>query len=1197
MARLLEQAFGIRPEERSLVLSFFLFFVGVGMFYTVGSTVGDTLFLSSLPPQRVPRMLPWVYVGIAVTNVLSALTFGAVQERVSRRASIAGTQVLLAASVLGARELVESDADAVYFGLVIWLEVCALLSITLFFSFAGDYFAPRDARRLYGFIAGGMAAGTILAGSLIRVMVPFIGTKNLLYAGALLLAFNAAIALWIFNIGKPVAHAEPIHAEGEAERVSVRTMFSRPYVRLLALVIPIGIVVTVTVDYQMKWIASQKGEEALARFFGTFYGAVGIAQILFQFLLVPRLLHRLGIINCLMILPLLVGLGSAVLYGNSMLGAAGLSLLTFSAGVNFLRLTLSETLDLPSRELLFLPLPTRLRTRVQPLLSGAVAPAAQGLGGLLMLAALALGFGAPALSLIAIVGSGVLLVTLARLRPKYRETLAATLREHQLDRTDLEQVLQSPDAETLIAELLRSDDSEVVKATFGLLAGRELGTLGAVLEELVESPDPEVATGALERLAAERNGRADAAIGKAWESRDPAVRQAAVLALCEAAGERAMERVSLTLASRDEGMRSSAVIGLARHCGDAGQSLVRPDLTERASSDDEWERAEVARLLGRIGRTGFADLIAPLLRDPVAHVRLAAAEACAEMGDADLVEPLMRAMAEPDMRPAAMRALGEMPEQATGALAAAMTREDHPISERVAMARVLSRVAGVDAARALWEQTRAGEDLTLRLAAAEGLRAMRTRGRLPRIALDDLEARATGVCDAIDLLDGARRRVCADNPFVASIYGDHARLHIELLLCLLALQHDASAIDRIQFNLLGESRDLAVRTLDLFDEILPRRLAPRVVSTLSRWLEPDSDGVAADGGELEGALREGLLDHDAWVRVATVHHINQGAAYPAVEAARLSDGDRELYRLLDVVGFLKRVPLFRGLAAYHLLEQAEIAEWHAVGVGQPLFDQGDDGDALYIICQGAIEVRLGDRTLARLEGGECIGELALLDGEPRSAAAVAVQDTTLLKVDADRFKHLLVTQPATSRAVLRTLDRRIRETQTGEAGGGESVPPMRRSQFMRAQKLGLQQLVSTMSFLRQVDLFRDLSTPAMANLAGIAQEVVVYEGDTLFEEGDEGESLYLVCSGRIGIRVGERQVAELGRNACLGEMALISGLPRSASAEALSEGRLLRIGSEDFSSLLVNEPEIALALLQTLAHRLRSASRARREDG
>ena len=58
----LETAFGIQSKEYALVQSFFIFFVGIGMLYTVGVTVGDTLFLSSLPTEQVPRILPFVYI-------------------------------------------------------------------------------------------------------------------------------------------------------------------------------------------------------------------------------------------------------------------------------------------------------------------------------------------------------------------------------------------------------------------------------------------------------------------------------------------------------------------------------------------------------------------------------------------------------------------------------------------------------------------------------------------------------------------------------------------------------------------------------------------------------------------------------------------------------------------------------------------------------------------------------------------------------------------------------------------------------------------------------------------------------------------------------------------------------------------------------------------------------------------------------
>ena len=98
-----------------------------------------------------------------------------------------------------------------------------------------------------------------------------------------------------------------------------------------------------------------------------------------------------------------------------------------------------------------------------------------------------------AVTVLAATSAALLVVVLVRLRPRYRETLAATLRDHQLDATDLERVLQSPTAERLIEGLLRANDAEVSRATIELLAGRKLGALAPTLLELVGKERDEVA--------------------------------------------------------------------------------------------------------------------------------------------------------------------------------------------------------------------------------------------------------------------------------------------------------------------------------------------------------------------------------------------------------------------------------------------------------------------------------------------------------------------------------------------------------------------------------------------------------------------------------------------------------------------------------------------------------------------------------
>jgi hypothetical protein len=137
----------------------------------------------------------------------------------------------------------------------------------------------------------------------------------------------------------------------------------------------------------------------------------------------------------------------------------------------------------------------------------------------------------------------------------------------------------------------------------------------------------------------------------------------------------------------------------------------------------------------------------------------------------------------------------------------------------------------------------------------------------------------------------------------------------------------------------------------------------------------------------------------------------------------------------------------------------------------------------------------------------------------------------------------------------------------------------------------LHELISKITFIQQVELFRGLPAESSTRLATIVQEVTLSQGEELFQQGDIGDCLYLVSEGSIDIIVDGNQVARPGKNACLGEMALIGGFTRSATARVAQDARLLRLWSEDFYQLLATEPAVAIALVQTLVARLRAVSR------
>jgi CRP-like cAMP-binding protein len=99
-------------------------------------------------------------------------------------------------------------------------------------------------------------------------------------------------------------------------------------------------------------------------------------------------------------------------------------------------------------------------------------------------------------------------------------------------------------------------------------------------------------------------------------------------------------------------------------------------------------------------------------------------------------------------------------------------------------------------------------------------------------------------------------------------------------------------------------------------------------------------------------------------------------------------------------------------------------------------------------------------------------------------------------------------------------------------------------------------------------------------------------GETIFREGDAAKELYVIQSGRVEIQAGNRLLDTLEQNDLFGEMALIDGALRSATAVAKTDVALVPMSKKDFLALVSRAPSFALDIMAMLARRLRAANRA-----
>lgn len=126
---------------------------------------------------------------------------------------------------------------------------------------------------------------------------------------------------------------------------------------------------------------------------------------------------------------------------------------------------------------------------------------------------------------------------------------------------------------------------------------------------------------------------------------------------------------------------------------------------------------------------------------------------------------------------------------------------------------------------------------------------------------------------------------------------------------------------------------------------------------------------------------------------------------------------------------LKQVPLFAGLSGRDVRSLAGITERVHFGAGRTVVQNGSRGTAFYVILEGEAKVMAGysGRARAHLGPGDFFGELALIDGRPRTASVIAETSLVTARIARAEFRKMLLRQPGVALKILEELSRRLRE--------------------------------------------------------------------------------------------------------------------------------------------------------------------------
>ena len=269
------------------------------------------------------------------------------------------------------------------------------------------------------------------------------------------------------------------------------------------------------------------------------------------------------------------------------------------------------------------------------------------------------------------------------------------------------------------------------------------------------------------------------------------------------------------------------------------------------------------------------------------------------------------------------------------------------------------------------------------------------------------------------------------------------------------------------------------------------------------------------------------------------------------------------------------------------------------------FRQGEEGNEFYQILEGKVRicVNLGEENelvLTDLEKGDFFGEMAIIEAYPRSATAVALEDGTKVRViGPDEAEDYLENDPETAFLLMNHIGDRLRELTKDYIEAKGVLDEMKKDE--PKSESFIQKMKKHRAYGKACRRFENKDSEEALRIknsgrtaGGFSGQVKEYPGgDVIFKEGETGDCMYCIHEGSIDIYTGfdtpeEKKLTTLAVNDFFGEMGMIAGEPRSATAIVSEDHAVLEIITMgDLKEIFEKNPMKGSMIINHLSYRLR----------
>jgi len=1011
----------IRPGEGRMAAMMAALFALLEAGKGFGANAADALFFLRFGVEN----LPFMFMLLGAASFLVALMYAASLGRFNKLRFFTALFIALPSVLIVERIAIPLDLPALY--PILWLTIYIIGSTLgiLVWNIAGDVCDARQAKRLFSlFVSAGILGGVV--GNLITgPFAQLLGTENLLalYAALLLVALFLTRGITRRFLKTKVQSGEKKSILADV-RVGYDFMRGSSLLRLMAYSSVLFSILYFSISFPFSKAVSAAflNEAEVAGFLGVFSGIITAVTFFASLLVANRLYARIGVVNAILILPIVYLIGFILFAFDYSLTTAVIARST--------QLIVLGGIAGSAWGTLFNVVPSEKRGQVIAFENGLPSQIGVMLSGLLLVLGERLSSTTPifVMGMVVAAACGALVWGMRR---SYGQALVAALRAGRF---------------------------EVFGAGERALAGFK-GDANAirVAQVALNDPKPPVRRLAVEILARMGAESTTSALIETLRDPDPDVRVAAVRALGELGARDAASGLVVLLGDAAEKVRANAVRAL---------SMLQPQVTP-----------VVLRA------------VETLLRDPDLDVCTQAAVALARFGETRRALPTLDALlrdTSPEARGLALSALGEIAERSdrNGNRSAGFDLKpviralrDESAAVRRAACRALGQIRDASSVDALIDRLR-DPDASVREAAAASLRLLGPAATAR--VLEVLGQPDTGARDAaLDALDPADmtiveplhayaheeveqarkwRDLAASIPqagrvskFLRATLETRAARSEQRLVKVVGLLGHREAMEWVGKSLKtrdAETRAAAVETLETLGD---KHLAKEIIPLLEGSAVAQGDPMR----ETASPLRILLAHDDGWLRALAARAVGEIDVRELIPDLRAlaSNADRlarecardaliqlkeeilmetlQTVSLMERILLLREVPLFADLSPDDLKQVADIAREQVYSDGALICREGEAGSEMFVLAEGQVRILKStngeEKLLATRAVGDFLGEMSVIESEPRFASVRAVGDVRTLVIEGAAFKAILRDRPEVSLAVLRGLSRRLRE--------------------------------------------------------------------------------------------------------------------------------------------------------------------------